>query len=224
MPTPARTLPAQRLSLTAFAAAVGVSQPAVTKAISRGRLKRSVGREGGRPFIKDARLALEEWRAGGGREARPPDPPLPSSPAPAPKRPRAPQPPAEAPGEEPPALLSAPGSLVEAQLRVAIQQETKLRLANEEKEGLLVDVAQARRQAYECARTIRDALLNLPSRLAAELAAEPDATKVHARLDEEIRLALERLAEALADDGPDSGDGDHGSPDHDGPGVADAAA
>jgi phage terminase Nu1 subunit (DNA packaging protein) len=49
------------LSLRAFAARMGVSHPAVRKAIRSGRLKESIGDDG---RIKDAAVAEREWRAG----------------------------------------------------------------------------------------------------------------------------------------------------------------
>jgi hypothetical protein len=42
---------------------------------------------------------------------------------------------------------------------------------------------------------VRDAMLNLPSRIAAQLAAETDAVTVHNLLEAEIRQTLERLTE-----------------------------
>jgi hypothetical protein len=54
----------------------------------------------------------------------------------------------------------------------------------------LVEVSRASKEAFESARIIREAMLNLPARLAGELAAETDATAVHLRLDAAIREAL----------------------------------
>ena len=54
--------------------------------------------------------------------------------------------------------------------------------------------AQAQQQpSTRTARQVRDSLLNLPDRLAAELAAETNQFKVHQRLVKEIRRALEEL-------------------------------
>jgi hypothetical protein len=43
------------------------------------------------------------------------------------------------------------------------------------------------------ARLVRDAMLNIPDRVAAELAAETNQFKVHQRLTHEIRRALEDM-------------------------------
>lgn len=92
----------------------------------------------------------------------------------------------------------APGSsLVQAQLGVAEQRRDALALANAQKRGELVSAAAAERAAFDCARTVKEAMLNLPDRLASELAGESDPRRVHARLEEEVRLALESLAEVL---------------------------
>ncbi|MFM7621490.1 MAG: hypothetical protein ACKO57_00730, partial [Alphaproteobacteria bacterium] len=50
--------------------------------------------------------------------------------------------------------------------------------------------------AFRRARIVRDGMLNLPDRLAAVLAAEHDATKVHTLLTTEIRTVLVELSDA----------------------------
>jgi hypothetical protein len=52
---------------------------------------------------------------------------------------------------------------------------------------------EVKRESFRTARQVRDSLLNLPDRLAAELAAETNQFKVHQRLVKEIRRALEEL-------------------------------
>ncbi len=179
------------MSLRAYARRIDVDPKAVRKAIACGRLRASLGRTGkGQPCIADPELADREWAAGAakpkasGRASSPPPPPA-----------RDPPPPS-APPEPPP--KDKPDTLTAAQLRVAVQREEQIRLSNLEKTGALIDADQARHEAFECARAVRDALLNIPDRLAAELAAESDAARVHDRLDAELRAALESLAEALS--------------------------
>jgi len=70
------------------------------------------------------------------------------------------------------------------------------RLAYEERSGTLVDATKVRAEAFAFGRRVRDTMLNLPERLATELAAEQDPTKVHARLSEEIRTALRSVVDA----------------------------
>lgn len=164
----------KRATTREFARIVGVPQPDVVKAMRSGRLHKSVGRDAsGRCFIADRVLAEKEWR-----ERGTPRKPAPSSPGPRTKRPE-------------------PETKADADRLVAIERERKLRLENDTREGTLVEAVQVRRRSFETARTIRDSLLNVPDRLASELAAESDAAKVHARLDEEIRAALVALADAL---------------------------
>lgn len=155
---------APRVSLRAFAKRIGVSHTAIEKGIASGRLKESIVREKGRPYIADAELAAKEWAAGASKPSGP----------------------------------SASGRLTETAVRVAIQREESLRIGNQERLGRLVDAARARRDAFACARTVRDSILNVPDRIAAELAAESDPARVFARLDAELRKALESIAEVLA--------------------------
>jgi hypothetical protein len=89
-------------------------------------------------------------------------------------------------------------TLVEAQRRVALQRARGLKLANDQKSGRLVEVSKVAREAFESARTIRDAMLNLPSRLSAELFAAPDEPTLRARLEAEIRLVLTSAGDTLA--------------------------
>lgn len=80
----------------------------------------------------------------------------------------------------------------------AVREAYQARLAKleyEQKSGKLVDADQVKASAFKTARTVRDGLLNLPDRIAHELAHETDATRVHARLSTEIRTVLEALAQ-----------------------------
>lgn len=69
--------------------------------------------------------------------------------------------------------------------------ETKARLES----GKLVEADEIRIAAFRKARVVRDGLLNLPERLAAVLAAESDANKVHELLTTEIRQVLTELSD-----------------------------
>lgn len=210
--SPRKGTPPARLSVRAFAKRIGVSHTAIQKGIASGRLKASVGKDHGQSFIADADLAEKEWSAGATRlspraaQAATRDPaPQALSPAPPPPVVGEPVQPTEAaasgapvPGQPPPAGMAS--SLADAQMRVQYQREVQLYLDNEKERGRLVDAAEARREAYRCARSVRDALLNIPDRIAGELAAESDVTRVHVRLDAEIRQALELLHEVLTRD------------------------
>lgn len=156
------------------------------KGVKSGRLSRSIRRG----KVVDAELAAREWKAGATK------PPNKGGAAVAPAPEGAPPP------QSPPAAGETPapvgGTLVSAQLQVARARATQIRILNRQRSGRLIDAEVARREAYESARSIRDAVLAVPDRVAAELAAESDAGRVHARLREELRAALAGVAEALA--------------------------
>lgn len=81
----------------------------------------------------------------------------------------------------------------------AIRESYLARLAKiefEERTAKLVSRDEVQVAAFTKARTVRDSLLNLPDRLAALLAAEAEAAKVHEILTIEIRRALDELAGA----------------------------
>lgn len=59
----------------------------------------------------------------------------------------------------------------------------------------LVEREPVRRAFRHAAITARDAVLAVPDRVSAVLAAESDPDALHARLTEELRAALERLAD-----------------------------
>lgn len=92
---------------------------------------------------------------------------------------------------------SESGTLVAVQRQVAEQRARRLLFENDLRSGLYVPVHEAKREAFEAARVIREGLLNLPARLAAELAAESDPQRVYAILDDQIRAALGETADAL---------------------------
>jgi hypothetical protein len=69
------------------------------------------------------------------------------------------------------------------------------RLKYEQALGSLVLAADVRKQAFAAARVIREALLNLPDRLAAPLAGETDPRRVHQMLKTELTQILQELAD-----------------------------
>lgn len=83
----------------------------------------------------------------------------------------------------------------------AIREAYMARLAKldfEERSGRLIEVDKVKAAAFKVARTVRDGLLNLPDRVAHELAHETDPAAVHHRLSTEIRAVLEALATPAA--------------------------
>jgi len=157
------------MSLRAYARHRGVSLAAVQKAIQSGRI--TANADG----LIDSERADAEWIAKtrpGQRRVRPTSATL--------------QEPAE-----------APAAGIDYFRARAIRESYLARLAKiefEEKTGKLVSRDEVQVAAFTKARTIRDNLLNIPDRLAATLAAEADADRVHQILSAEIRKALEELS------------------------------
>lgn len=60
--------------------------------------------------------------------------------------------------------------------------------------GDLVPVAEVRSEAFQLGRSLRDALMVIPDRLAPTLACTTDPRQCHLLLSEEIRVALRALA------------------------------
>ena len=88
-------------------------------------------------------------------------------------------------------------SLAEASRVATLERGRRLRMENDRREGMLVELAAARREAFDSARIIRETLLNLPARIAAELAGETDPGRVFQILDDAIREALHATADRL---------------------------
>lgn len=160
--------PLKPMSLRAFGRMLGVSDMAVRKAIAAGRIPAAaVGRNGRGQPV----LVNVELALAGWDSNRAKS-----------KKPNADE---------------SEQTLVEVQRQVGEQRARRLLFDNDLREGAYVRVVDAQREAFERARVIREGLLNLPSRLAPELAAESDAQRVFERLDTEIRAALEAAADAL---------------------------
>lgn len=68
------------------------------------------------------------------------------------------------------------------------------RLDFEERIKKLTETDKVEAEGFRIGRLVRDAVLNVPSRLAGILAAESDQRKVHDLLEKELRQALEVLA------------------------------
>lgn len=71
------------------------------------------------------------------------------------------------------------------------------KLEYDAKAGDLVDRVTVETEAFECARTVRDAMQAIPNRLSAVLAAETDADRVEKALRDEIRTALTALSDSM---------------------------
>ena len=166
-----------RVSLRELARGLGVTHPAVLKAYRAGRLEGALGvGPSGRVEVLDADLAVRLWASNRqeATEARRPEVPRSSGEAPEPA----------ASGEDADVTLMA--ATIRDKLASARTKELALRVRG----GELIELKEAKRQAFAAQRMVRDSLLNVPDRIAAELAGETDEAAVHATLDREIRQAL----------------------------------
>ena len=173
------------LSIRAYARHRGVSHVAVKKAIDTGRITPEAD-----GTIEPNRADLE-W-AQNTVAARKPVAAKTASPAAEPIRP------ASAPVESVAPMLSAGGtSLLQARTvnEVVKAQTNKVRLA--QLKGDLVDRSQAIAHVFRLARTERDAWLNWPARISAEMAAklEVDAHELHVALESAVRDHLIELGD-----------------------------
>ena len=88
---------------------------------------------------------------------------------------------------------SVDGTLAAAQLRKETALADLREMEVRRKRGELVEKVKVEAEAFRCGRTVRDALMGLPDRLAGVIASESDQKKVHAILTKEIRQCLEAL-------------------------------
>ena len=93
-----------------------------------------------------------------------------------------------------------PTLLLKSRIKSEVERAKLLEIKARVEAGKYVAVDDVKAAAFNRARVIRDALLNIPERLAAMLAAEDDEQRVHQILVTEIRAALEELM-----DGPERG-------------------
>jgi hypothetical protein len=80
------------------------------------------------------------------------------------------------------------------------------KLEYERASGKLVDVDEVRAAVFQKARTTRDGMMAIPSRVAPILAALTDPAKIHDVLLEEIRRVCFELSRPLAVKGVEKGD------------------
>jgi len=157
-------------TIAAFARLVHVDEKAVRKGIAAGRIPASClgpSRTGAKQVITDVAAARAAWDANAAKVPPGPD------------------------------VGGDRQSLSEASRMATMERHRRLKIDNDLRAGLTVDVRAAKREAFESARIIRETLLNLPARISAELAAETDPAKIFTRLDDAIREALGDAADRL---------------------------
>lgn len=174
------------MTLAEFARVKGVSATAVKKAIDSGRLVNSIIHGIGKKPKLNPVLAAKEWEQNTahnkrtiGEDIRP----IKQDPAEILFGPKT-----EEPKEERSQLNVSRGVREAYLARMA-------KLNYEEKIGKLVDAEEVKAQGFKIGRIIRDTMLNIPDRVAAEFAGITDPAKIHIRLTKEINQCLEVLAQ-----------------------------
>ena len=87
-----------------------------------------------------------------------------------------------------------PGTLVEAQRRLALARARLARLEYRKRRGELVDAGKVRQSAFTTGRRVRDALLGVPDRVVPMLVPPGEHHRAHALLRDEIVRALCELS------------------------------
>jgi hypothetical protein len=85
----------------------------------------------------------------------------------------------------------------EAERQIAVLKRRMLELDVAEREGQLVEADAARKVVFEHGRRVRDLLMGIPVRIAADLAAEDDPAAVAILLEKAMVEAMEGLGSAL---------------------------
>ena len=176
------------LSIRAYARHRGVSHVAVKKAIDTGRIT-PLPDGTLDPEIADAQWAKNTLSRKAAEQPSQPARPSPARPSPASRSPEVPDPAQSLP--------SGGASLLQAR---TANEELKARLkqiALAEKKEELVDRAKAVAQVFKLARSERDAWLNWPARVSAQMASSlgVDAHTMHVALEAAVREHLIELGE-----------------------------
>ena len=168
----------------------GPSQAAIGRALNLSPAAITKLKQQGMPV--DSAEAAQRWREQRQNVAH--RKPAPASVAPAP--PHAPPAPAPAPTHAPPSDYPLAESHDAARTRREIAEANLAEIKLSELRGELIRVGAVKATLAGIFATTREALLQLPSRLAPTLAADTDPTSVHNALHLEIHQALQHLAGA----------------------------
>ncbi len=178
------------LSIRAYAKQKGVSDTAVHKAIKSGRIP--VEADG---TIDPAKANVAWERNTSPAQQRKPEPVNPV-PTPTPVHPQPIRQPSQRSTEQDagPSMAGMPNYQMSRAVRETYNAKLT-RLDYEERTGKLLNAEDVAKEAFALARRVRDRLLNIPSRMASVLASETDSKTIEAMLSQELRIALEELAE-----------------------------
>lgn len=184
------------VSLREFGRSIGVSGEAVRKAIKSGRIPAAAlgtNASNGRPEIRDPDLARRSW--GDNTNAAK------AHQASQPRGDKRPAQPVQAPPPDIPAGPAGTGAGANYAKARAVRETFAAKLAQleyEEKSGSLIPVDQVKLAQHSQGMRVREAVLNIPDRVTAALAAalgrEIDPHTVHVTLEAELRTILQELA------------------------------
>ena len=187
------------MSIRAYARQKGVTEGAVRKAVKSGRIP--VGSDG----TVDPASADTAWERNTNPAQQRKANPVPAMPVAPPVRhtpvPTMPlSPPIRQPTQRPAEPDAGPSTagMPNYQMSRAVREtyNAKLtRLDYEERTGKLLNAEDVAKDAFAVARRVRDRLLNIPSRMASVLASETDSKAIERLLIQELRVALEELAQ-----------------------------
>src|SRR5574343_413339 len=209
---------AEKISIRETGRRLGVSDTAVRKAMEAERITKHIG-ENGQPYClwpdvqgewqentqamkrshvgskvapppRQQRVRMATSAEGGGAAPVAAKQVQAKAPQPAPQReePLQPPPPPDDGGGVKVTPQVGPSYAASRAVREAYSAKL-LKLEHDEKAGRLVSVDAVRVEAFKVHRMVRDALLNIPDRCAAQLAQLTDTTEVHAYLLQEINGA-----------------------------------
>jgi phage terminase Nu1 subunit (DNA packaging protein) len=80
--------------------------------------------------------------------------------------------------------------LLKSRIKTEVERGKLAELDRKQREGELVERSDLEEAAFSNARRVRDALMNIPARIASLYAAETDPQKIHQNLEDEIRTVL----------------------------------
>lgn len=87
--------------------------------------------------------------------------------------------------------------LLKTRIKNEVEKGKLLEVEAKLKTGQVLDAQIVEKEAFQAARTVREALQNIPDRVASLLASLSDANQIYDILAKEIRTALEGLADEL---------------------------
>jgi len=172
-----------KLTQTKFAEAVGVAQPTVANYIRDGRLKKAI------VHVKGKKRPLIDLEIGRAELANNLDPSRKSK--------------AKVSRKTMLDAIESAGldpSCVDYQTSRALNEHYKAalnKLEFEERKGTLVKKKDVEKEAFECARMVRDSIMNIPNRIADQLSVISDKKEIRDVLKKELSTALESLSNGI---------------------------